>query len=373
MVRHLEYDPPGDPEVSDKDNRPSDNQNNPPNNKLPHGVAPETYEILLYARGHKEILDIVDSLDKGKRIINPTRNLIGVYFGTDVSLRELQKYVGGNRTTNAKRMLKGLETIWQNFPTEIPKEKAVRLKDSPSDSPRIRKERSKAATALWQERKYREKTLQGMKTKGNNQDYIRKLKATRNRDARPQETTEKIRKNVQKAWDRKHNIQENADRKAILARSWLEMTLLLGHSPSSTEVRALKKENKTSFSITMYIQEFGNGSFTRAKENLDRLTTLAGPIFEAAQRFMVGLKSNYKKLSRYGISEEDIQKHNAQIKEACFKILSGTSGEEINQRVEKLGLLLSRIQRRISILTPFSFDVNAGDHRERIIFNPTNT
>lgn len=139
------------------------------NKKLPHGVAPETYGLLLFARDHIEVLDKIDSLDKGKRIINPTRNLIGIYYGTEASLRDLAKATGGNRTTNAKRrILNGLVTIWQNLPTELqllyPKEKAIKLKENISTSPRIFEKRSQAIKNLWENEEYREKNISALRS-----------------------------------------------------------------------------------------------------------------------------------------------------------------------------------------------------------------
>lgn len=139
------------------------------NKKLPHGVAPETYELLLFARDHKEILDKVDDLDKGKTIINPTRNLMGIYYGTEASLRDLAKATGGNRTANAKRrILNGLVTIWQNLPTELqllyPKEKAIKLKENISTSPRIFEKRSQAIKNLWGNEEYREKNISALRS-----------------------------------------------------------------------------------------------------------------------------------------------------------------------------------------------------------------
>lgn len=330
MTQHLEQEPPRLSKVS---------RERPTSNKLPHGVAPETYGLLLFARDHKEILDIVDSLDKGKnRIVNPTRKLLYVYYFNDVSIRDLRKYLGGDRTTNGKRMLAALEVIWQNVPPEIqsqyPKEKAVKLKENQSNS--------------------------------NNPGFIAKMREVGKRRGSPMDgkthsdtTILKIRKTAQEIWNKRHGIEdihEPLEKRNLLFAEWLRITQSLQRYPTSFDIKKLREQDKTKFSKTMYNREFGDGSFSRAKEKLDRLTTLAGPSFEAAQKFIDYLTGKAQQLAKYQISKEDIQRHSVQIKEARFKILLATSEEEANQGMERLNLLLSRIQRKISVMTPFTLD-----------------
>lgn len=384
---------------------PNGEQNTP---KLPYGVAPKTHSFLLAAIDYNSnVKNIFDNLDP------TTLTLVLAYYFEEYSIRDLarkniqdirglaskvyweltsksltsanilwevEKKQRLDKNTIKRRLVPGLNAIWQMLPSEIqeahPKKGVIKIKEAPNSSPMVREKKSEATKALWKDGDYRKKTLQGMKTRGNNAEFTQKLKTTRNRNPRPQKTIEKIREGRQKVWNKKHNMPEKADlltRRTELFGSWLEMTQLLGHSPSSPEVRALKRENKTPFSITMYMQEFGEGSFTIAKEKLERLTTLAVSSFEATKKLTEFLTDQSKELARNGIQEEEIQKYNVQMKERQSKILSATSKEEINQWVESLDLLLRRIKRKIFATTPFSFDdyldgSNVDGSEEKIIF-----
>lgn len=151
-----------------------------------------------------------------------------------------------------------------------------------------------------------------------------------------------------------------------LLDEYMRLSKLLGHFASSFELNKLYEEGETPFSRSVYERELGQGSFTEAKKTMlseytiitSRIIELAGPSFEAAQRLTGYLTSKSTELAKHGIPEKDILRHNTQIEEACDKILLATSQEEINQAVERLNLLLSRIQRKISTMTPLS--VNKG-------------
>lgn len=332
-------------------------QNTQDTKKISHGVSPETYEFLIDVKTYKAFRNI------DPEIIN----LIEAYYSTEVSLRELSKSVGISRPTATKRILAGLNQAWEQLPSDTQlqhsKEKVIKLKDASTISPRVSNKKSEAAKALWGNKVYREKALASLRQRKNNPEFIQRMRDIG--QARPppmegkthtKEAIKKIQNSTQENWNKQHGIEITTDRltkRGIFLGEWLRLSQLLGHSPSYSEITELKRERKTRFSVTMYKQEFGGGSFTKAKEQLDRLTTLAGPSFEAAQRLTGYLTSKSKELAKYGITEEDIQKHNAQIKEACDKILSATSEQETNQGMERLDLLLSRIQRKISIMTPF--------------------
>ena len=261
------------------------------NNKLPHGVAPETHGLLLYARDHKEILHRVDSLNKGKKIANPTRNLLAVYFGTETTLSALPKFVGGNRTTNTRRILQGLEIIWNHVPPEIqsqyPKEKAVRLKENQLNSPMEGKKHSDTTIA-------------------------------------------KIRDTTQKNWNIRHDIEPNdrLAKKTALVAEWQRLSQLFGHSPSSTEITRLKQEGNTKFSVTMYKQEFGQGSFKKAREILDRVTSI--------QNFATDLLQNPSKILSHSVLEKDVKAIHATIMSELSSILSTSSIEEVEERTKAL-------------------------------------
>src|SRR3989344_4144625 len=246
----------------------------------PHGVSQETYEIIIYARDHKEILDKVDLLDKGKRIINPTRNLIVIYCSTEASLRDVAKSTGGGKGTNAKRILRGLEIIWEQLPDGIqvlyPKEKAVRLKKPKPISSRENVKRGKTAKSLWENQEYRNKTVEALKERKDDPEFIARMRQISQGRLSPmegrthsQETIAKITKVTQENWNKLHGIETTDDpltkRKALLAE-WIKLTRLLKHVPSSKDIIRLKKEGKTRFSTTMYRKEFGEGSFIKAKK-----------------------------------------------------------------------------------------------------------
>src|SRR3989344_3228044 len=89
---------------------------------FPYGISDATRALLLYAIVHKEVFEQVDmrdqTTDKTNKAINPTRNLIAVYFGTETSLRDTVNAVGGSRSSTKKRILQGLNIIWEQIPEE---------------------------------------------------------------------------------------------------------------------------------------------------------------------------------------------------------------------------------------------------------------
>lgn len=340
-------------EVVKEDPLPPDTQKNPP-----HGVDPRTYSLILTAEEYnRDVKDIFGEIDPDDLYITLR------YYKEDVSLTDLDEIDKKHRSrpTRKKVILSTLSRLWElvppeAFPPEIAdhKEEVIKIKEDSSRSPHVAEKISKVVTSLWHNSdQYKKKTLEGIK----------------NREPPTQETIIRRAKTMQQIWNKKHGMEENADpltRKIELFREWLRITTEVP-DPSLHDIDRLKKENKTKFSATMYRQEFGDGSFTKAKETLvqlvelerrSRIMTLAGPSFEAAQKLVDYLTSRSKKLAKYGISEEDIQRYNAQIVEAHDKILLATSQEEISQAVERLDLRLSRIKRKISIMTPLS--INKG-------------
>lgn len=230
--------------------------------------------------------------------------------------------------------------------------------DVPTHPSIAKKSRSQVAKDLWQDENYREKTLQALKQRKHDPNFIAKMRLLRQGIPSPMEgknhlakTVNKIQQSVQRRWNEIHGIQEPesllAKRNALFTE-WLRLSQLLRHSPSSTEITRLKKENKTRFSVTMYKKEFGEGSFMKAKKVLS---------LEYAQNFIVSLANKSKQLSKYQIPEEDINRYSAQIKNACDKIFSSASSKEISQLIEQLNLFIRRISRKISAMTPLTVDV----------------
>ena len=255
--------------------------------KLPHGVAPETYGLLLYAHDHKEILDIVDSLDRGKRVRNPVRNLLVVYFSAEVSGRDLSKSVGGDRFTNGTRMLEALDAIWQNVPPEIQsqysREKAVRLKESPSISPRQAQKRSDAARALWEDQTYREKVVESLKANGSNPKFIQRM-----RDLRK------------------------------------------GKSPMEGKKHTKETKNKISRSV---------------RESKKKVAALHN-----AQGLIDHLQRKSGELARRGISQDDIDNYYARINDARNNLVSAITQETIDQTLKQLDLLIGSISRKLPVV-----------------------
>jgi len=56
-----------------------------------------------------------------------------------------------------------------------------------------------------------------------------------------------------------------------LINEWYRITEILGHIPNYTDIRRLLKTGTTKYSATVYVKRFGDGSFVKAKENLDKL------------------------------------------------------------------------------------------------------
>lgn len=52
---------------------------------------------------------------------------------------------------------------------------------------------------------------------------------------------------------------------------FIRITQLLEHHPSSTDISHLKERGGTRFSVTFYATRFGQGSFVKARENLERI------------------------------------------------------------------------------------------------------
>jgi len=160
-------------------------------------------------------------------------------------------------------------------------------------------------------------------------------------------------------------------------------------SPSSHRLAILHREGKTKFSRSVYERILGNGSFTVAKrvlrsgkiatdeelqqkiieERRNRITSLANPTFEETQKLIDFINTRSKQLNKYGISEDEINKHLAQIEHARNELLSVGSDKKISTMIERLNLLISRVQRKISLMTPLSFGAIVGGSGEKIIFD----
>lgn len=52
---------------------------------------------------------------------------------------------------------------------------------------------------------------------------------------------------------------------------WTQLIQQLGRSPKSHEIQGLKRTGRTRFSVDFYLDRFGQGSFIRARENLERI------------------------------------------------------------------------------------------------------
>lgn len=141
--------------------------------------------------------------------------------------------------------------------------------------------RSEVAKTLWRDPRYKEKTLAGIRRKKDDPNFIQTMREIGQRrtpvmqgKGHKEETIDKIRKSTQENWNKQHGIDHNdplAKRNALIAE-WQRLSKLLEHSPSSKEITKLKHQGETRFSTTMYKQEFGEGSFTRAKETLATIT-----------------------------------------------------------------------------------------------------
>lgn len=241
--------------------------------KISHGVSSETYGFLIAAQVHNAF-DNIDST---------TRNSIAIYYGTGISLTELPNYIGakGNKTTVRNRILKGLDRAWEQLPLQaqlqFPKEQVIKLKDI-YISPRLVARRREIAVTLWQDINYRKKNIETHRRKtNNNPGVISKIQEISHGRKPPMEgkhhtpaTIEKIKSSIQKSWNQRHGIRTDDPlaKRTALFYEWQRISLLLGHSPSSRKITRLKHEGKTRFSTTMYEQEFGEGSFTKAKSVL---------------------------------------------------------------------------------------------------------
>ena len=359
MVRQIEREPYS-PQVHSEQNT----------SKLPHGVAPETYGLLLFARDHNDILEKVDSLDQGKnRIISSVRNLLFLYFFNDISGRDLRKFVGGGeRKSNARRMLEALEVIWQETPPEIqlqyPKEKAVRLKENPSNSPRILEKRKKTLVTLWEGEDYRKKRLEELRNRKNDPGFIAKMRETGKRRGSPMEgkkhsdaTIAKIRKATQEIWNKRHDIEaedtnEPLEKRNLLFTEWLRITQSLQRYPTYSDITKLRKERKVRFSTTMYKQVFGDGSFTRAKQLLDSMARTTD--------FLNDLQENpYSAVGRR-VLESDIKKNASEVAVDIQNILAASSIDELRKGSIELDERLDAVKNQLKTRSAHIIETQIG-------------
>lgn len=56
-----------------------------------------------------------------------------------------------------------------------------------------------------------------------------------------------------------------------IVENWVKARELLGHSPTASELRRLRREGVIQCSVTVYVNRFGSGNFQQAKENLDKI------------------------------------------------------------------------------------------------------
>lgn len=208
------------------------------------------------------------------------------------------------------------------------------------------KSRSQIAKDLWQNNDYREKTVEALKGRRNNPEFIAKMQQLSKGMLSPmdgkrhsEETVAKIRATTQENWNKRHGIEQADDplaKRNALISEWLRLSQLLGHSPSSTEITMLNKQRATKFSITMYKKEFGQGSFTRAKEILICINSI--------QNFMTSLLHNPSKILRGSVLEKDIKTTYETVMAELQSIFSTPSIDNVREKVEALNAKISQIK-----------------------------
>jgi len=157
--------------------------------------------------------------------------------------------------------------------------------------------RSEVAKALWRDKGYRQKVTDALEQRKNNPQFIATMRAISKGRPSPMEgkthspeTARKIRSSTQNNWNTIHGIEPNDPlaKRTKLLTEWQRLVTLLGHPPSSKDISRLKREGMTRFSITMYKQEFGEGSFTKAKEALATITEEQSIVNAKRHNFFVG-------------------------------------------------------------------------------------
>lgn len=224
---------------------------------------------------------------KGKipQAIGITRDMIGFYL-TIVS--EDQRLA--DRYTELTELTESTESP---EPQEQPPAPEPLVPSARQDTP-ISSMRSMAAKNLWQDEDYRQKVIRALEQRKNDPEFIEKMRAISKGRPSPMEgkthspeTARKISASTQNNWNTIHGIEPNDPlaKRTELFTEWQQLTALLGHCPSLREITRLKREGKTRFSVTMYKQEFGQGSFTRAKEALATITKTKEQLSAKSHKF----------------------------------------------------------------------------------------
>lgn len=112
-----------------------------------------------------------------------TRNLIGIYFGTDATLDDLREIANVNSRERVRQLIRrGMEDLWQALPpalkVQYPKETVIQLKKEFSHETRARMSEarkgrthsaktrarmSEACKRMWQNPAFREKVIKAQK------------------------------------------------------------------------------------------------------------------------------------------------------------------------------------------------------------------
>jgi hypothetical protein len=141
------------------------------------------------------------------------------------------------------------------------------------------------------------------------------------------------------------------DRESLI-NEWLQLTQMLGHDPSYRELRKLKREGHTKFSVGVYQKEFGEGSFAKAKEIL--------AYFSSIQEFAATLLQNPSKILTRSVLEKDVKAVHATIMSELSSILSASSIEEVEERTKALNGKISEIKRGLNAKM-HEYDLRIGE------------
>lgn len=78
---------------------------------------------------------------------------------------------------------------------------------------------------------------------------------------------------------------------------WIRIKTFLGHTPNSGEIERLKRDGETKYSSSVYYRRFGEGKFSKARENLEKIVATRQFIDEV-RRDALDFYNQYKRLSR---------------------------------------------------------------------------
>lgn len=127
------------------------------------GVCQKTHEF------------VMESIKRGlyRSLDAQTRNLIGLYFGTESSIRELLPYArkedgrSFSPPKTSRLILEGLKTMWEGLPENIknnfPKEEVIKLKDSRITSSRTLEKKRIGTKGQWEDGNKKSRLMTGLR------------------------------------------------------------------------------------------------------------------------------------------------------------------------------------------------------------------